>query len=66
MAPVNPSELLTAEQAAERAGVNRRTITKWADAGRLPVAMQLPGLTGARLFAAADVDAAAERTEATA
>jgi excisionase family DNA binding protein len=43
-------DFLTADQAAERIGVNRRTITKWSDTGRLPEAMRLPGSTGARLF----------------
>lgn len=57
MAPVD-TDLLTAAQAAVRAGVNRRTITRWADTGRLPVALQLPGDTGANLFRPADVDAA--------
>lgn len=62
MAPVN--DLLTAEQAAERAGVNRRTISKWADSGRLPVALRLPGATGARLFRVSDVDAATDPVKA--
>lgn len=57
LALVNISDLLTADQAATAAGVNRRTITKWADTGRLPVAMKLPGNTGARLFRRSDVEA---------
>ena len=63
LALVNTSDLLTADQAATAAGVNRRTITKWADTGRLPVAMKLPGNTGARLFRRSDVEALT--TEAT-
>lgn len=49
-------DLLTADQAADVIGVNRRTITKWADSGRLPHAMRLPGGTGARLFDRTEVD----------
>jgi excisionase family DNA binding protein len=51
------TDLLTAAQAAERAGVNRRTILRWAETGRLSVALTLPGETGAHLFRPADVDA---------
>lgn len=49
-------DLITADQAAEVIGVNRRTVTKWADNGRLPEAMRLPGGTGARLFDRAEVE----------
>ena len=56
--------MLTAAQAAIRLGVDRRTVTKWADEGKLPTAMRLPGATGARLFAAHAVDAlATEQSE---
>lgn len=36
-----------------------RTVQYWATTGRLPVALKLPGLTGAYLFRPEDVDAAA-------
>ena len=52
-------QLLTAAQVAERLGVTVRTVTRWADSGRLPTAMKLPGATGPRLFHATDVDALA-------
>lgn len=59
---MNTTDLLTAGQAAAAVGVNRRTITKWAETGRLPVALKLPGDTGTTLFKRADVDRlAAER-----
>lgn len=48
-------DLIGADEAARVAGVNRRTITKWADDGVLPVATRLPGGTGARLFDRLDV-----------
>ena len=50
--------LLSASEAAERRGVDRRTITRWAKTGRLPVALRLTGRTGALLFTAHDVDRA--------
>lgn len=56
------TDLLTASQAATAVGVNRRTIMRWAESGRLPVALKLPGDTGTTLFASADVGRlAAER-----
>lgn len=51
-------ELLTADQAAERAGVTRRTISRWAESNRLATALRLPGDKGARLFRPTDIDAA--------
>lgn len=58
-------DLLTAEDAATRLGVTRRTITRWAETGKLPTAFQVPtGATGARFFAPEDVDALAEAATA--
>lgn len=51
--------LLTQHEAAQRVGVNERTIRKWVAAGRLPIAHQFPGRKGLRLFQADDVDRAA-------
>lgn len=56
-----PDDLLTAAQAADRASVNRRTITRWVESGRLTAATKLPGATGAWLFRAGDVDELAEQ-----
>lgn len=56
-------ELLTADQAAERAGVTRRTISRWAESNRLPTALRLPGDKGARLFHPADIDAILSPTD---
>ena len=40
-------DLLTAKDAAARLGVTDRTITRWAEAGKLPTAFQVPtGPTG--------------------
>ena len=60
------SDYLTAGQAAERAGVSRKTIQRWMASGRIASALQLPGRTGAHLFRPADVDAAMAKAEATA
>ena len=51
------TELLTAAQVAEMAGVARRTVTRWVEKGKLTPAHRLPGETGALLFAPADVEA---------
>lgn len=51
------SDLLTTAQVEARYGVSRRTITRWAQTGKLPVADRLPGETGALLFRPEDVDA---------
>lgn len=59
--------LLTAAQVAEIRGVTPKTVHRWAEAGRLPIATKLPGLRGAYLFHRADVEAlAAERTKVSA
>jgi predicted DNA-binding transcriptional regulator AlpA len=49
--------LLTAAETAERTGRSPRTIARWAQSGRLPIALRLPGGTGALLFHPADVEA---------
>jgi excisionase family DNA binding protein len=51
--------LLTSRQAAERLGVDLRTVHRMAGAGRLPPAGKLPGRTGAYLFDVAVIDDAA-------
>lgn len=55
---------LTATQAAERADVSRRTITRWVSSGRLTPALKLPTVTGNLLFRPEDVDAAREQVTA--
>lgn len=52
--------LLTSPQAAQRLGVARWTVNRWAKAGRLAYVCQLPGLTGAFLFDAKEIDALAQ------
>ena len=51
------TDLLTAAQVAEKAGVDRRTVTRWVEKGKLAPAIRLPGETGALLFSPVDVEA---------
>ncbi len=52
-------DLISAKQAAGLAGVDRRTVTRWVEAGKLTPAMKLGDATGAYLFRASDVEALA-------
>lgn len=56
--------LIGSAQAAKRFKVDRATFNRWVAAGRIPVAVEMDGPTGARLFDADVIDSlAAERTE---
>lgn len=44
------SRPLTTKEAATALGVSVRTINRWVEVGKLPVASKLPGRTGPRLF----------------
>lgn len=46
-----PNDLLSTAETAQRLGVSVRTVIRWAESGRLPVAHRMPGKTGAMLFA---------------
>lgn len=52
-------DLIPTAEAALILGVHIATVTRRAAAGDLPVAMKLPGETGAYLFNRADIEAAA-------
>ena len=54
--PHNGEPVLTTAEVAEMTGKSVATINRWANAGILPVAVQTPGLRGARLFRKSDVD----------
>jgi len=59
---IKTEPLLSSAQAAERIGIDRSNFNKWVKAGRIPIALELPGKTGARLYRLTDVDRlAAER-----
>ena len=53
---VTQPQLVTADEVAKRFGVARSTVTRWAQSGRLPEAIRLPGPRGPRLFYEADVE----------
>ena len=48
--------LIGSAQAAKAFGVNRKTFNRWVQAGDIPVAHQMDGHTGARLFDADLID----------
>jgi excisionase family DNA binding protein len=50
---------VTSSEAASMLGVSQRTVIRWADEGKLPVANRVPGRNGARLFNDNDVEALA-------
>ena len=45
-----PNLLTAAETCAELGGIDRSTLTRWVQSGRITPARKLPGLTGAYLF----------------
>lgn len=51
--------LIGSAQAAKRFGVDRTTFNRWVNAGRIPVAVEMEGSTGARLFDADVIEALA-------
>lgn len=50
-------DLMTTAEVAVLTGKTVATVNRWAVGGHLPVAKQLPGDTGARLFNRSDVEA---------
>lgn len=54
--PHNGETVLTTAEVAKMTGKSVATINRWANSGVLPVAVQTPGLRGARLFRKSDVD----------
>jgi hypothetical protein len=50
-------ELLTSTQVGSLIGRSGRTVIRMAEAGKIAVAVKLPGPNGAHLFRKADVDA---------
>lgn len=52
----NPAPLIGSAQAAKVFEVDRATFNRWVAAGRIPVAVEMDGQTGARLFDADLID----------
>lgn len=62
MRAMQPADLLSTKEAAEILKVERSTLTRWVQIGKIAPAHRLPGLTGAALFLRSDVERlAAER-----
>lgn len=49
-------EILTSAQAADRLGIDRATLHRWANAGIIAVHYQAPHKHGTRLFTAREVN----------
>lgn len=49
-------DLITTAEAAAIKGTTVATINRWAASGRLPVAIKIPGRTGANLFRRTDIE----------
>lgn len=56
--------LLSTAQVAEILGTTVATVNRWVAAGKLPIAQQLPGRTGVRLYIPRDVEAFAKQRNA--
>lgn len=50
------SDHLSTAQVAEELQVSVATVNRWAVSGRLTPALQVPGITGARLYSPDDVE----------
>lgn len=50
-------ELLTSTQAGAILGKSGRTVTRMSEAGKIPVALRVPGPNGANLYRRSDVEA---------
>lgn len=56
LVPTDPTTLLATVQVCERIGIERSTLSRYVQLGRITPAMKLPGRTGSMLFAPADVE----------
>jgi excisionase family DNA binding protein len=52
-----PPDLLGTTEAAAELGLERSTLARWVQLGKLTPAVKLPGPTGAMLFRRSDIDA---------
>lgn len=48
--------LIGSDRAAKMYGVDRATFNRWVKQGRIPIALEMEGITGARLFDADQID----------
>ena len=52
----SPATLLTSAEVCERLGIDRSTLSRWVQTGRIAPAMKAPGLRGAYFFTDAEVE----------
>ena len=57
-------DLMSTAEAADRLGISVATLNRWANSGKVPVAVQAPGKTGTRLYDADVIDRLAAETAA--
>lgn len=60
MHTTNPP-LVASREVCERLGIDRSTLTRWVQAGRIEPAMKLDGLRGGYLFAPETVESLAQK-----
>lgn len=53
---MNKRDLVGSAEAAAILGVKRVTVNRWAVDGKIPIAVQMSGETGMRLFNRADIE----------
>ena len=64
MSKTTTPDMLGPADVCERLGIDRSTLTRWVKAGKIVPAMKLPGLRGAHVFTADEVERVAKRTAA--
>ena len=57
-------DMLGPADVCERLGIDRSTLTRWVKAGKIVPAMKLPGLRGAHVFTADEVERVERRERA--
>jgi len=61
----SPLDIISTVEACELlGGIDRSTLTRWVDAGKVIPMHKLPGATGAWLFTRAEIERVAEELEA--
>ncbi|WP_375407648.1 helix-turn-helix domain-containing protein [uncultured Amnibacterium sp.] len=64
MPTIELDDLVTMTEAEQLMGYDRRSLRRFVQDGRLPVAKKIPGHTGAYLFLRSDVEALRRETAA--
>ena len=61
MSKTTTPDMLGPADVCERLGIDRSTLTRWVKAGKIAPAMKLPGLRGAHVFTADEVERVAKK-----